>query len=74
MNETLEQLKLIRDEYQKKVDALNTAIDLLSVDHPDVCKPADDNENVVIYNEPFDFSSIPDWNGNKKGGIRNDDS
>lgn len=73
MNETLEQLKLIRDEYQKKVDALNTAIDLLSVEHPDVCTPADDEHNVVIHNEPFDFSSIPDWNGNKKGGIRNDD-
>jgi hypothetical protein len=73
MKETLEQLKLIRDEYQKKVDALNTAIDLLSVDHPDVCTPAENEHNVVIQNEPFDFSSIPDWNGNKKGGIRNDD-
>lgn len=73
MTEALEQLKLIRDEYQKKVDALNTAIDLLSVDHPDVCKPAEHEHNVVIHNEPFDFSSIPDWNGNKKGGIRNDD-
>ena len=72
MEEALEQLKLIRDEYQKKVDALNTAIDLLSVEHPDVCEPAEPEHNVVIHNEPFDFSSIPDWNGNKKGGIRND--
>lgn len=74
MNETLEQLKQIRDEYQRKVDALTEAIDLLSVGHPDVCTPAqDESHNVVIHNEPFDFSSIPDWNGNKKGGIRNDD-
>lgn len=74
MNETIEQLKLIRDEYQKKVDALTEAIDLLSVNTPSADKPAEDeHHNVVIHNEPFDFSSIPDWNGNKKGGIRNDD-
>ena len=73
MNETIEQLKLIRDEYQKKVDALNTAIDLLSVDNYKTSEPAEPAHNVVIHNEPFDFSSIPDWNGNKKGGIRNDD-
>lgn len=81
MNDTLEQLKLIRDEYQRKVDALTEAIDLLSVDHPDVVVVQGDNVeyikpqrvfNEVIKNEPFDFSSIPDWNGNKKGGIRND--
>lgn len=73
MNDTLEQLKLIRDEYQKKVDALTEAIDLLSVDHPDTYKPQSKEEmNPVIHNEPFDFSTIPDWNGNKKGGIRSD--
>jgi hypothetical protein len=81
MNDTLEQLKIIRDEYQRKVDALNEAIDLFSVAHPDVfCVQGDNVEfikpeqqfNPVIKNEPLDFSSIPDWNGNKKGGIRND--
>lgn len=72
MEETLEQLKQIRDEYQRKVDALTEAIDLLSVGHRDVCTPAENDHNVVIHNEPFDFSTIPDWNGDKKGGIRND--
>ena len=71
MHDTLEQLKIIRDEYQRKVDALNEAIDLLSSEHPDVCQP-EQEFNQVIKNEPFDFSSIPDWNGNKKGGIRSD--
>lgn len=81
MNDTLEQLKLIRDEYQRKVDALNEAIDLFSVAHPDVFVGMGDNVefikpeqqfNQVIKNEPIDFSKIPDWNGNKQGGIRND--
>ncbi len=74
MNETIEQLKLIRDEYQKKVDALTEAIDLLSVEHHDTYNPQPEQEfNPVIHNEPFDFSTIPDWNGDKKSGIRNDD-
>lgn len=81
MSDTLEQLRQIRDEYQRKVDALNEAIDLLSLEHPDVVVVQGDNVeyikpqrvfNEVIKNEPIDFSKIPDWNGNKKGGIRND--
>jgi hypothetical protein len=70
LNEAIEVLTKLRDDYEQRIKALDEAITMLQSNETE---RDEDSINTVVKNPPFDFSSIPDWNGNKKGGIRNDD-
>ena len=68
MNEAIEVLTKLRDDYEQRIKALDEAIAMLQSNETD---RDEDSINTVIKNPPFNFSSIPDYNPGG-GGIRTD--
>ena len=67
MNEAIEVLTKLRDDYEQRIEALNEAIELLKSNQ---IRP-EEALNPVFKNPPVDFSVIRDYNPGK-GGIRKD--
>jgi 20S proteasome alpha/beta subunit len=71
MFETITILKSILEEYERKVEAIKTAIRAVESSGEEQETEPETEFNVVRKNEPFDFSQIQDFNQHG-GGIRAD--
>ena len=68
--DAIENLEQIRMELKQKLDAVDTALQIMR-QMDDENRPKSISENIVIKNPPMDFSQIKDMNTGG-GGIRCD--
>ena len=70
ISDAIENLEQIRMELKQKLDAVDTALQIMR-QMDDENRPKSISENIVIKNPPMDFSLIKDMNTGG-GGIRCD--